>query len=64
MAALTRLEIWLAGGLAQPVPGSRTWNEHRGGPDVLLRWLETQLGLLEQRPQHASRRRRPNAGEL
>jgi len=26
-------------------PDTRSWNVHRGGPDVLLQWLETQLGL-------------------
>ena len=29
-------------------PGEAVWNEHRGGPDTLLRWLETQLGLLSE----------------
>jgi ATP-dependent helicase/nuclease subunit B len=29
-------------------PGETVWNEHRGGPETLLRWLETQLGLLSE----------------
>ncbi len=29
-------------------PGEAAWNEYRGGPDTLLRWLETQLGLLSE----------------
>lgn len=38
-----------------PLPGATAWNEHRGGPEVLLRWLETQLGLVKDRPSLASR---------
>ena len=55
MSQEARLEIWLAGGAPPPVPGAAAWNEHRGGPEVLLRWLETQLGLLHGTPSLASR---------
>lgn len=55
MSDLTHLEIHLTSGSVTPLPGSTSWNEHRGGPEVLLRWLESQLGLLEDRPPLASR---------
>ena len=46
MPSVAQLEIQLAGGPAQPVPGTVAWNVYRGGPEVLLDWLETQLGLV------------------
>jgi ATP-dependent helicase/nuclease subunit B len=41
----TSLLIRLTPGLLQPKYGVSTVNEIRGGPETLLRWLETQLGL-------------------
>jgi len=37
---VTLLEIELAGFPGRPVPGDRSWNLLRGGPAVLLGWLE------------------------
>src|SRR6185369_10149785 len=48
MAEVTQLRLRLAGGAAQPAPGRPSLDEHDGGPEVLLRWLETQLGLLSE----------------
>ncbi len=45
MAEVTLLEVQLIGLPLRPSPGECSWNIHRGGPGVLLRWLETQLGL-------------------
>jgi ATP-dependent helicase/nuclease subunit B len=46
----TLLNISIRSGPAQGAiaPCEAAWNEHRGGPDTLLRWLETQLGLLSE----------------
>jgi len=55
VSEISVLEIHVSGGTLPPVPGTAAWNHYSGGPDVLLRWLETQLGLLEERPHHASR---------
>ena len=41
----TRLLIRLTPGPLRPTLGVSTLNELRGGPETLLRWLETQLGL-------------------
>lgn len=41
----TRLVIRLTPGPLRPRLGFSTINELRGGPETLLRWLETQLGL-------------------
>ncbi|HAH48615.1 MAG TPA: hypothetical protein DCM07_27990, partial [Planctomycetaceae bacterium] len=41
----TRLVIRLTPGPLRPKLGVSTLNEVRGGPEILLRWLETQLGL-------------------
>lgn len=41
----TRLVIRLTPGPLRPRIGVSTINELRGGPETLLRWLETQLGL-------------------
>lgn len=41
----TRLLIRLTPGPLRPKLGVSTLNEIRGGPETLLRWLETQLGL-------------------
>lgn len=41
----TRLIIRLTPGPLRPKLGVSTLNELRGGPETLLRWLETQLGL-------------------
>ncbi|WP_437193944.1 PD-(D/E)XK nuclease family protein [Planctomicrobium sp. SH527] len=41
----TRLLIRLTPGPLRPKLGVSTLNELRGGPETLLRWLETQLGL-------------------
>jgi len=48
MSAVTVLRIQLAGGTAMPVAGKWTCNEHSGNSEVLLKWLETQLGLLSE----------------
>lgn len=55
VSEVTILDIHLVGGRPMPLPGTTAWNEHRGGPDVLLRWLETRLGLLEDYPALAGR---------
>jgi len=55
VSEITVLEIHLSRATLPPVPGTAAWNHYWGGPDVLLRWLEAQLGLLEERPQHVSR---------
>lgn len=48
MRDFVKLYIRLVGGASRPLPGQRAWNEHKGGPETLLRWLETQLGFLEE----------------
>jgi hypothetical protein len=40
-----RLRIRLTPGTVQPGGGHRPPDDHCGGPEALLRWLETQLGL-------------------
>jgi ATP-dependent helicase/nuclease subunit B len=55
MADVTRLELQLTGRPLRPEPGERSWNVHRGGPEALLRWLETQLGLQFAPPPYATR---------
>jgi len=40
-----QLEICLTSGTLRPKLGACTLNVLRGGPETLLRWLETQLGL-------------------
>jgi len=55
VSEVTILEIQLVGGAPPPIPGTAAWNRYRGGPELLLRWLETQLGLVEDRPSLASR---------
>ena len=55
MPETTVLELQLAGSAPRPVPGEGSWNLHRGGRDVLLRWLETQLGLQAASVSHATR---------
>lgn len=42
------LSVRLKGGLLPFLPGQRAINHVTGGPDVLLRWLETRLGLLSE----------------
>ncbi|MFB3818072.1 MAG: PD-(D/E)XK nuclease family protein [Candidatus Methylomirabilales bacterium] len=51
----TVLELQLAGRASRPAAGEAFWNRHRGGPDTLLRWLETQLGLQAAGVPHATR---------
>lgn len=41
----TQLQICLTSGTLRPTSGACTLNVLRGGPETLLRWLETQLGL-------------------
>jgi ATP-dependent helicase/nuclease subunit B len=41
----TQLQICLTSGTLRPRSGGCTLNVLRGGPETLLRWLETQLGL-------------------
>jgi len=57
MLTSTLLNISIRNGPGQGAfgPGEAVWNEHRGGPDSLLRWLETQLGLLSQTAPLSSR---------
>jgi ATP-dependent helicase/nuclease subunit B len=57
MLTSTLLNISIRNGPSQGAfgPGEAVWNEHRGGPDSLLRWLETQLGLLSQTAPLSSR---------
>lgn len=50
-----RLLISLHRGPVRPVPGTLAWNEWHGGPETLLQWLETQLGLQAERPSRAER---------
>ncbi len=45
MANRTQLEIRLTPGAVRPKPGRSVVDMFRGGPETLLRWLETQLGL-------------------
>ena len=45
MIPITKLHIRLTPGPLRPALGRTTINEVRGGPETLLRWLETQLGL-------------------
>lgn len=40
------LRIQIPGRTHPPKPGQVAWNEHCGGPEMLLRWLETNLGHL------------------
>lgn len=55
MSATTVLRIQLAGGAAMAVAGKWMCNEHAGNSEVLLKWLETQLGLLSARVLLSSR---------
>jgi len=55
MADTTILRIHLSDAGARPEPLEGLWNEHRGNREVLLRWLETQLGLLRATVSPASR---------
>jgi ATP-dependent helicase/nuclease subunit B len=48
MADITQIEIQLAGWTIFNTPNITMWNKHKGGREVLLRWLENQLGLLEE----------------
>lgn len=45
MIPATKLHIRLTPGPLRPSLARTTINEVRGGPETLLRWLETQLGL-------------------
>ncbi len=47
-----RLRIGLEARGLRPNEGDVYWAELRGGPSLLLRWLETQLGLLADQPPH------------
>lgn len=49
------LHIRLTPCRSTPRVGRSTQNEHRGGPDTLLAWLETQLGLCRVAAPKASR---------
>ncbi len=49
------LDIRLTRGPQQTRVGDSAINEHRGGPDTLLRWLETQLGLIAPAVHRANR---------
>jgi hypothetical protein len=51
----TVLELQLAGGASRPAAGESFWNLHRGGPDMLLRWLEARLGLQAASVPHSTR---------
>ena len=51
----TNLVIRLTPGALKPRVGEATINELRGGPETLLRWLETQLGLSVPTMRNASR---------
>jgi ATP-dependent helicase/nuclease subunit B len=51
----TRLHIRLTPGPLRPQTGAASINELRGGPETLLRWLETQLGLPAPEASRASR---------
>jgi len=55
MSDKTILEIQLSRVHPSIGPEEKSWNVHRGGPEVLLRWLETQLGLLFEPVAHSSR---------
>jgi hypothetical protein len=55
MTSQPTLYIRLAPGRSSPRVGSATLNEHVGGPEVLLSWLELQLGLTRQPVPKASR---------
>ncbi len=55
MADITQLEVQLTGSPVRPPVGEHSWNVHRGGPEVLLRWLETQFGLQFAPPPHSTR---------
>ena len=46
MPEVALLRIQFSGGIPSPEPGEVAWNEHRGGSETLLRWLEINLGLL------------------
>ena len=45
MALQAELFIRLMSGPLRPLWGRNCTNQHHGGPETLLRWLETQLGL-------------------
>lgn len=45
MPQSVRLHVQLAPASELPIPGAHAFGQHRGGPGVLLRWLETTLGL-------------------
>lgn len=45
MAVRALLEIQLTGLPGRPEVGDRSWNQFLGGPETLLGWLETRLGL-------------------
>jgi len=51
---ITQLRIRLTPGSLRPKLGVSTLNELCGGPETLLRWLETQLGLLSVENHRAS----------
>lgn len=55
MLAETTLHIRLTRGTLPPRAGVRAFNEFRGGPETLLGWLETQLGLARPHTRKASR---------
>jgi len=57
------LTIRLTRGRQQLRVGDSAVNEHRGGPETLLRWLETQLGLIAP-PTHKASRITEYAGAL
>jgi hypothetical protein len=48
MANITQIELQLAGWTVSTSLNISVWNKHKGGPETLLRWLESQLGLLEE----------------
>ena len=50
-----KLIIRLAPGLVRPLWSGGYLNEFCGGPEILLQWLETQLGLPQPKAHHASR---------
>ena len=55
MSDLAVIEVQLASYSSKPLPGEKFYNKIRGGAEVLLQWLETQLGLLEETASLSSR---------
>lgn len=55
MSPAAILDLQLAGSPGPPARGEASCGLHRGGPETLLRWLETQLGLQAARVSHATR---------